>query len=176
LTAEHSRAVSAWCSRIARTLELPEDQIQFVTRCGLIHDLGKMRTPPDILDAPRELTGPEWHVMKDHAAAGARIIADVADLRPFIPIIRGHHERLDGKGYPDGLRLSAIPLSARIVAVADAFNAMIGRRPYHLPIAPIEALNELERNSETQFDPEVVGAMVRVVLGRAGRASAIVTV
>jgi len=165
-TAEHSRAVSAWCSRIARTLGLSEAQIEFVTRCGLIHDIGKMRTPPDILNAPRGLTVTEWPIMQDHAAEGGRIVAELAELRPFVPIVRGHHERLDGNGYPDGLRLDAIPLAARIVAVADSFNAMIGRRPYRQPIPPAEALIELERNSETQFDPEIVSAMIRVVDSR----------
>jgi HD-GYP domain-containing protein (c-di-GMP phosphodiesterase class II) len=77
--------------------------------------------------------------------------------------VRGHHERLDGRGYPDGLRASAIPLSARIVAVADAFNAMIGNRPYRLPMRPTIALEELKRHAGTQFDPEVIEAMIDVL-------------
>jgi putative nucleotidyltransferase with HDIG domain len=169
LTAEHSRAVSAWCSRIARMLGLAEDQIQFFTRCGLVHDIGKMRTPAEILNAPRALTASEWSVMRDHAAEGGRIVSGVLDLRQFVPVVRSHHERLDGKGYPDGLRSSAIPFAARIVAVADSFNAMIARRPYRVPLTPNAALNELECNRGTQFDPDVVAAMVRVVSGQVGR-------
>jgi HD-GYP domain-containing protein (c-di-GMP phosphodiesterase class II) len=166
LMAEHSRAVSAWCSRIARALDLDETQIEFVSRCGLIHDVGKMLTPAEILNAPRGLDDAEWAVMRDHAPAGGRIVAARERLAPFVPIVRGHHERLDGKGYPDGLRTTAIPLAARIVSVADSFNAMIGRRPYRLPMAPTEALDELERNRGTQFDPEIVAAMIRIVSGR----------
>jgi putative nucleotidyltransferase with HDIG domain len=166
LMAEHSRAVSAWCSRIARAYGSSESEIAFITRCGLIHDIGKTHTPAEILNAPRRLEPHEWAIMRDHAALGGRIIADERILRPFVPIVRGHHERLDGKGYPDGLRLGAIPLAARIVSVADSFNAMIGRRPYRLPLAPTEALAELERHRETQFDPEIVEVMVRIVQGR----------
>ena len=165
LMAEHSRAVSAWCSRIARALGLSEAQSALVRRSGLLHDIGKLRTPSHILNAPRSLNTAEWSIMKDHAAAGALLVAEVADLRPFIAIVRAHHERLDGTGYPDGLRLGAIPLAARIVSVADAFNAMIGRRPYRPPMSPAAALSELERKRETQFDPEVVAAMIRVVNG-----------
>ncbi len=163
LTAEHSRAVSAWCTRIARTLGLGETQVEFVSRCGLVHDIGKMRTPLEILNAPRGLSPVEWSTMKNHAAEGARVVGDIDLLRPFIPIVRGHHERLDGSGYPDGLRLRAIPLAARIVAVADSFNAMIARRPYRAPLAPNAALEELQRNRETQFDPEIVAAMIGVL-------------
>ena len=168
LMAEHSRAVSAWCSRIARAFGLSEAEIAFITRGGLIHDIGKMRTPPDILNAPRRLEPGEWVIMRDHAALGARIIGDYWPLAPFVPIVRGHHERIDGKGYPDGLGGAAIPLAARIVSVADSFNAMIGRRPYRSPLSPTEALAELERHSGTQFDPEIVEAMIRIVLGRVG--------
>jgi putative nucleotidyltransferase with HDIG domain len=170
LMAEHSRAVSSWCSRVGRVLGLSEDEITFVSRCGLIHDIGKMRTPLEILDAPRQLSRDEWAIMRDHAAEGARIVGRVPVLVPLVPIVRGHHERLDGSGYPDGLRLSTIPLASRIVSVADSFNAMIGRRPYRLPLSPTQALDELDRNRETQFDPEVVEAMVRVVLGRLAQA------
>jgi ATP/maltotriose-dependent transcriptional regulator MalT len=170
LMAEHSRAVSAWCSRLGRVLGLSEDEITFVSRCGLIHDIGKMRTPLEILDAPRKLSPDEWAIMRDHAAEGGRILGRVPVLAPLVPIVRGHHERLDGRGYPDGLQLSAIPLASRIVAVADSFNAMIGRRPYRLPLSPTAALDELDRNRRTQFDPEIVEAMVRVVLGRLAQA------
>jgi putative nucleotidyltransferase with HDIG domain len=166
LMGEHSRAVSAWCSRLARTLGLSEAEIAFVTRCGLVHDVGKVRTPAEILNAPRQLTPAEWSVMRDHSVEGERILGRLPALHAFVPIVRGHHERLDGKGYPDGLRANAIPLAARIVTVADCFNAMIGRRPYRLPMLPTNALDELERHRGTQFDPEVVHAMIQIVLGR----------
>jgi len=166
LMAEHSRAVSAWCERIARTLGLSDDDVTFAARSGLIHDIGKLETPPVILNAPRSLSAREWVIMKDHAAAGARIVAGLWQLVPLVPAVRSHHERLDGGGYPDGLARSAIPLTTRIVTVADCFNAMIGRRAYRLPLSPADALQELERHRGTQFDPEVVEAMIRVVHGR----------
>jgi putative nucleotidyltransferase with HDIG domain len=166
LMAEHSRAVAAWCSRLGRTLGLSEPEITFVSRCGLIHDIGKIHTPAEILDAPRKLTPAEWVIMRAHTTDGSVIVERVPILSAFVPIVRGHHERLDGKGYPDGVPGNAIPLAARIVAVADCFNAMIGRRAYRPAMPPTEALNELERHCGTQFDPEVVEAMVQIVLGR----------
>jgi putative nucleotidyltransferase with HDIG domain len=166
LMAEHSRAVAAWCARLGRTIGLSESEILFVSRCGLIHDIGKTRTPAEILEAPRKLTAAEWVIMRAHTTDGSAMVERVPILRAFVPIVRGHHERLDGKGYPDGLHAKAIPLAARIVAVADCFNAMIGRRPYRPAMPPTEALNELERHSGTQFDPEIVAAMVQIALGR----------
>jgi putative nucleotidyltransferase with HDIG domain len=165
LSSEHSRAVAAWCSRLARRLGLDAAEVTFATRCGLLHDVGKALTPLEVLNAPRALTDREWAVMRAHAAAGDKLVRAVPELRAFAPAVRSHHERLDGRGYPDGLPASAIPLSARIVAVADCFNAMIGRRPYRVPMAPSRALEELARNRGTQFDPEIVEAMVHVVQG-----------
>jgi HD-GYP domain-containing protein (c-di-GMP phosphodiesterase class II) len=166
LMAEHSRAVSAWCSRLARTLGLSESEITFITRCGLIHDIGKVRTPPEILDAPRQLTADEWARMRAHTTEGGLIVGRLPLLTPFIAVVRGHHERLDGEGYPDALSANAIPIASRIVAVADCFNAMIGRRPYRPAMPPSQALAELKRHAGSQFDPEVVAAMVQIVDGR----------
>jgi putative nucleotidyltransferase with HDIG domain len=163
LSSEHSRAVAAWCSRISRRLGLDAQEVTFATRCGLLHDVGKALTPLEVLNAPRALSETEWKIMRAHAAAGERLVRGIPELRTFAPAVRSHHERLDGRGYPDGLPASAIPLTARIVAVADCFNAMIGRRPYRLPMQPTRALEELVRNRGTQFDPEIVDAMVAVV-------------
>lgn len=165
LTSEHSRAVGAWCSRIGRRLGLDGSEIIFASRCGTLHDVGKMRTPLDILNAPRALDAREWKIMRAHAAAGEAMIRKVPELCTFAPAVRSHHERLDGRGYPDELPSGRIPLMARIVAVADSFNAMIGRRPYRLPMTPARALDELSAHRGTQFDPEVVDAMVTVVAG-----------
>ena len=163
LTSEHSRAVAAWCSRLGRRLGLDSAEVTFAARCGLLHDVGKVATPLEVLNAPRALDDREWRLIRAHAAAGEAIVRAVPELRPFAPAVRSHHERLDGHGYPDRLPASAIPLMARIVAVADSFNAMIGRRPYRLPMPPIRALEELVRGRGTQFDPEVVEAMVDLV-------------
>ena len=166
LTSEHSRSVAAWCARLGRRLGFDPADVTFVTRCGMLHDVGKAVTPLGILNAPRALDEREWSVMRAHAAAGEAMVRKAPELRPFAPAVRSHHERLDGRGYPDGLPASAIPLTARVVAVADCFNAMIGRRPYRLPMPPSVALDELLRNRGTQFDPEIVDAMVDVVLGK----------
>ncbi len=163
LTAEHSRAVSAWCARLARRLSLSDEETIFVARCGMIHDIGKITTPGDILSAPRSLTPQEWVRMREHTTAGERIVRDDALVRPFAPAVRSHHERLDGRGYPDALDASIIPLTTRIVTVADSFNAMIGRRPYRLPMAPAAAIEQLAKNSGTQFDPTIVAAMRDIV-------------
>jgi len=163
LTSEHSHAVSLWCSRIARRLSLSESEITHVARCGLIHDLGKMKMPVGILNAPRSLTAEEWSIVKAHPAMGEEIVSSIKPLRQFASTIRAHHERLDGKGYPDGLVSSQISLTTRIVTVADSFNAMIGRRPYRLPMSPDDALEQLREHRGTQFDPIVVEAMIEVV-------------
>ncbi|HEY4440571.1 MAG TPA: HD domain-containing phosphohydrolase [Candidatus Elarobacter sp.] len=163
LTAEHSRAVSAWCSRLARRLALARHDAVHVTRSGLVHDIGKITTPNDILNAPRSLSEDEMDIMRGHAVAGAKIVSETALVAHLTPVVRGHHERFDGRGYPDGMAGGAIPTAARIVAVADAFNAMIGRRPYRPPFSPTVALERLEAARGTQFDPIIVDAMIDVV-------------
>lgn len=164
ITFEHSRCVGAWCARLAKRMHLTRADGQLVMRSGLIHDIGKVLTPPEILKAPRRLSETEWSVMRRHTLDGVRLIEPQSELRSLIPAIRWHHERYDGKGYPDAMPLQDIPFAARIVAVADAFNAMIARRPYRDPIAPSAAISELKRASGTQFDPAVVSNMIDVVL------------
>jgi HD-GYP domain-containing protein (c-di-GMP phosphodiesterase class II) len=166
LTAEHSRAVSVWCARISKRMSLSSAEAIYISRCGLIHDIGKMTTPLEILTAPRRLSESEMNVMRRHAEDGGAIITAIPLLAHLTPAVRGHHERLDGRGYPDGLASAKIPLSARIVAVADSFNAMIANRPYRLPMRPTIALEELRRHAGTQFDPEVIEAMNDVLTRR----------
>ncbi len=164
-TADHSQAVSAWCGRIAERMGLPKTERVKVTRGGLIHDIGKTRTPKEILTAARPLTDDEWDVMREHVLAGERILQDAPLLRPFGSIVRSHHERYDGLGYPDGLDGSRIPITVRIVSVADSFNAMIGTRAYRVPMSPARAIDELKRCKGSQFDPNVVDVMIDVVQG-----------
>jgi putative nucleotidyltransferase with HDIG domain len=163
LTAEHSRAVSSWCSRLAKRLGSSKDEILHLGRAGLIHDIGKVTTPAAILQAPRRLDDEEMQVMRRHAEAGALIVSEVPLIANLVPAVRNHHERFDGNGYPDRLKWEAIPRVARIVAVADSFNAMIGRRPYRPPMAPSAALEQLVAGRGDQFDPEIVDAMIDVV-------------
>ncbi|GAC1309142.1 MAG: hypothetical protein NVS2B3_16480 [Vulcanimicrobiaceae bacterium] len=171
LTGEHSLAVSAWCGRMGRRLSLSEAEVTYVTRCGRVHDVGKMQIPPEILQAPRSLSDAEWVVMRAHALAGEEIVRGIKPLRNLAAPVRSHHERLDGQGYPDRLVSSQIALATRIVSVADAFNAMIGRRPYRLPMSPGNALDQLVAERGKQFDPIVVEAMISIV-GHTDAASA----
>lgn len=163
LTSEHCRAVSAWCRRIGRRLSLSENEIAHVARSGLVHDIGKVQTPLEVLNAPRSLTDAEWVLMRAHSTDGEEIVRSHKLLRHLAPAVRSHHERIDGRGYPDGLVGAQITLATRIVTVADAFNAMIGRRPYRLPLSPANALDRLHDNRGGQFDPIIVEAMTEVV-------------
>jgi len=167
LTAEHSRAVASWCTRLGKRLGASKSEIVHLGRAGLIHDIGKVRTPAAILSAPRRLDDEEMAIMRDHARAGAEIVEGVTLIAYLVPAVRSHHERFDGTGYPDRLRWEKIPRVARIVAVADSFNAMIGRRPYRPPLAPSAALEQLVAGRGDQFDPEIVDAMIDVVTTRA---------
>ncbi|HYW52494.1 MAG TPA: HD domain-containing phosphohydrolase [Dongiaceae bacterium] len=167
LTAEHSRAVASWCARLGKRMHASKTEIVHLTRAGLVHDIGKVTTPAAILSAPRRLDDEEMTLMRDHARAGAEIVERVPLIANLVPAVRNHHERFDGSGYPDRLKWDSIPQVARIVAVADAFNAMIGRRPYRPPLAPSEALERLVAGRGDQFDPDIVDAMVDVVTKRA---------
>jgi putative nucleotidyltransferase with HDIG domain len=166
LTAEHSRAVASWCARLAKRLGASKEEIVHLGRAGLVHDIGKVSTPIAILTAPRSLDDAEMAIMRQHSAAGALIVRDVPLIANLTPAVRSHHERFDGAGYPDGLKWESIPREARIVAVADSFNAMIGRRPYRPPLAPSVALEQLVEGRGSQFDPDIVDAMIDVVTKR----------
>ncbi len=163
LTGDHSRAVGSWCRRIAERLGLAREDALHASRSGLIHDIGKSSVPLGILTAPRRLDDEERAIMEAHVLYGEQYALEHPVLQAFAPAIRGHHERFDGRGYPDGIAGARIPLTTRIVSVADSFNAMIDRRPYRAPRAPSDALLELHRNRGTQFDPEIVDAMIAVV-------------
>lgn len=163
LTAEHSRAVASWCARIARRLGMNEADVLYASRSGMVHDIGKLRVPLHILRAPRTLADREWDMMRSHVDFGDQIALEEPTLAQFRPAIRFHHERMNGAGYPYGIAGDEIPFIARVVCVADAFNAMIGRRSYRAPILPSMALFELQRASGTQFDPVVVNALEGVL-------------
>ncbi len=166
LTAEHSRAVASWCTRLAKRLGASKEEAIHLGRAGLIHDIGKVTTPASILTAPRRLDDAEMEIMRGHSEAGALIVREIPLIANLTPAVRSHHERFDGTGYPERLMYESIPREARIVAVADAFNAMIGRRPYRPPLAPSVALEQLVGGRGSQFDPEIVDAMIDVVTNR----------
>jgi diguanylate cyclase (GGDEF)-like protein len=161
-TADHCRTVGRYCGLIAEQLGLAPDRVKRVETAGVLHDVGKIGLPDEILRKPGKLTEEEWRPLRRHPEIGARILADeaFADIREWIV---AHHERLDGRGYPRGLKGDGIPLEARIIAVADAYEAMIGERAYCRARSPEDARGELLRCAGTQFDPEVVTAFLGVM-------------
>ena len=156
----HSKATGEWARRLTSSMDLSEETTSFIELCAVLHDIGKIATPDSILFKTGSLTEPEWDVMRDHSAAGQRILDQIPSLQRCSVIVRAHHERWDGAGYPDGLAGINIPFEARVVAVADAFHAMISDRPYRKAIAPRQALDILQAGRGTQWDPQIVDAML----------------
>ena len=158
----HSKATGEWTRRLCASLGLPKEQSEFIELCAVLHDIGKISTPESILSKPGPLDEREWEIMRDHAAAGQRILNQIPSLARCATVVRAHHERFDGRGYPDGLAGENIPFEARVVAVADAFHAMISDRPYRKAIAPRRALEILQDGAGAQWDPIVVDAMLNL--------------
>jgi putative nucleotidyltransferase with HDIG domain len=165
-TEGHARRVVRYMQLIADELKVPVEQHATLRRGALLHDIGKIGVPDHILRKPGPLTENEWFTMKMHPDLGAKIIANVPFLEEVAVIIRAHHERWDGNGYPEGLAGEAIPLGARIFAVADSFDAMTSDRPYRRGRQLDGALAEIERCAGTQFDPQVVAAFLAVSMQR----------
>jgi len=141
---------------LAKQLDLPEAEIDRLRVAALLHDVGKVAVPEDILDKPSALTSAEWRTVVQHPRIGQVILEQAAALKDAVPIILHHHERYAGHGYPYGLRGNEIPLGARIVAIADAYDAMVNDRPYKRSVTHEGAIAELRRHAGTQFDPELV--------------------
>ncbi len=159
----HTTAVSRLAVTIATKLELPTAERRLVEVGALLHDVGKLSIPDRVLMKPGPLNELEWTVMQRHAPLGERLVAHTVNQADVLAIVRSHHERWDGGGYPDGKRGEEIPLAARIVAVADAFQAMIEPRPYREPRTREAALEEILAYSGRQFDPVCVEALRAVV-------------
>ena len=160
---EHLRAVSGLALRIGSEISLPDEQLDALASGALLHDVGKIGIPDHILQKSGRLTEDEYADIKRHPILGVSILTPATELASALPVVKHHHERFDGKGYPDGLRGEDIPLIARIVSVADAFDSMIRARPYGYGISRKAALREIEDNSGTQFDPRIVRALLEVV-------------
>jgi putative nucleotidyltransferase with HDIG domain len=160
---EHTAAVSGLALAIATELKLGADERRCVELGALLHDVGKLSIPDRVLTKPGPLNELEWAAMQRHAALGERLLAHILDQPDVLAIVRSHHERWDGSGYPDGKSGEDIPLSARIVAVADAFQAMIEPRPYRKPRTPASAFDEIASEAGRQFDPACVQALRAVV-------------
>jgi putative nucleotidyltransferase with HDIG domain len=162
-TAGHSRRVQQLALAIGRELGLSQVELDLLGHAALFHDIGKLAIPDSILLKPASLTDGEWALMQRHADEGARIIDRLGFLGDAVPSIRHHHERFDGKGYPDGLKGEEIPLGARIIHVADALDSMLTTRIYRAARPLEESLAELRRASGTQFCPRCVSALERIL-------------
>jgi putative nucleotidyltransferase with HDIG domain len=162
-TAGHSERVSTFAVAIGQELGLGGDALETLRLGALLHDVGKIGVPDEVLRKRGELTAAEFEAIKIHPSAGARILRSIPFLAPHIPIVELHHERPDGRGYPYGLTGDAIPLAARIVHVADAFDAMTSARAYRAARLPVEAIAELRRCAGTDFDSPSVEALVVAV-------------
>jgi hypothetical protein len=151
-----SPLIAGIVAEMARRLELPDAEIDRIRVAALLHDVGKVAIPQAILDKPTALTAAEWRSVVQHPRIGQVILEHAAALRDAVPIILHHHARYGGHGYPYGLRATEIPLGARIVAIADAYDAMTHDRPYKRAMSHDAAIAELRLHSGTQFDPELV--------------------
>ena len=158
-TGRHSHQVSDLVLQLARALGLPPAEAQMIALAGRLHDVGKVAVPDAVLQKAGRLTEKEWALIRTHPVVGADVVSHIPALRPLAPVIRAHHERWDGQGYPNHLKGEAIPFGARILAVVDAYLAMTVDRPYQKGRVPSVALAELRRCAGSQFDPHVVEAL-----------------
>ncbi len=159
----HCDDVARLATAIGLRLALGPAELEALRQGACLHDVGKLTIDGDILDKPGPLSDDEWAVIHRHTEVGADILAEVPELRPVAHLVRHSHERFDGRGYPDGLAGEQIPLAARIVSTCDAYNAMTTDRSYRRALSSGVAIGELRTNSGTQFDPDVVEALMAVV-------------
>ena len=161
-TGDHSRRVTSFALLLGRHLQLSAEDLEMLRLATPLHDICKIGIDDAILRKPSPLSPEEFDIMKTHTTKGVKFLEPIPDLHPMLPIVRSHHERWDGHGYPDGLAGDNIPCLARIVAVADAFDAMVFDTPYRRG-QPVEiAVAEIERQQGRQFDPDVVTAFLQV--------------
>jgi len=159
----HSKQVSSYAVAIARSMKLNARQVELIRKGALLHDLGKLGVPEDILAKPARLTVEEYEIIKHHALMGAELLEKSPSLRPLIPIIRHHHEHFNGNGYPDKLKGNQINIEARIVAIADAVEAMSSDRPYRKALSPRSIVDELKKHAGSQFDPQIVDKVLKMI-------------
>jgi len=160
---DHSKKVAKYAIKIAQKMGLHEKRIELIRKAGLLHDIGKLGIPTEILSKQTRLTSQEYEIIKSHVTVGAALMQKSPSLRPLIPIVRHHHEYYDGNGYPDRLQGNEIPIEARVVAVADAIEAMTSDRPYHKGLRNELIAAELKRCLGNQFDPIVAAAAIEML-------------
>ena len=161
---KHSERVSEYCERIARALKLDNDKVMQLKTAGLLHDIGKISIRESILNKEGTLRADEWEDMKKHPESGWRILSTSSEFSKLAFFVREHHEKWDGSGYPLGLKGEQISQEARIIAIADAYDAMTRERTYRKALDKGEAIEELEKYKGTQFDPKIVDVFVSEVL------------
>jgi len=162
-TLAHVQRVGELAERVARQIGKSEAEAQLIGDAARLCDLGKIAVSDLILAKPDQLDEEEWGQMRRHPIVGAEIVEPISVLRPMAPAIRYHHERYDGRGYPAGLQGQDIPLEARLIAVCDAYDAMLRDRPFRPPLSPAQARRVLRREAGAQFDPALVEALLAVV-------------
>ncbi len=160
-TRGHSKRVGQIARTVAEELGWRKGDLELIDWGGMLHDVGKIGIPDAVLKKPGKLTNKEYEMIKSHPLIGAHIIKEISFLEPAVPFILEHHERFDGRGYPQGLVGENISIKGRLLAVADTFDAMTSDRPYRKGFDPEYALEEILRNANTQFDPEIVAAFER---------------
>ncbi|MCX7039140.1 MAG: HD domain-containing protein, partial [Spirochaetes bacterium] len=161
-TRGHSERVSTMAVEMARMLGMPESEIEYLSFGSILHDVGKIGIPESIVRSPKALTSAEFKIIQKHPLKGVEILQPISFIRNHLYLIRSHHERWDGRGYPDKLVGDAIPLGAQIVAVADAFDAMTSSRPYRKGMPPKQAAKEIQKNMGTQFSRPVAEAFLKI--------------
>ena len=148
---------------MAEAANMPQDRVATIRAAGLLHDIGKLGIPDSILNKKTPLTDDEWKPIREHPELGVEILRHVIDLVYCLPAILHHHEHYDGSGYSSGLKGENIPTEARILAIADAYDAMTSLRPYRKQLSSQEAIDELKRCAGTHFDPELVNLFCKIV-------------
>jgi putative nucleotidyltransferase with HDIG domain len=166
-TKHHSAEVAAWAAKIAVHVGLSRAEVEDIKLAGIVHDIGKIHVPEEVLSKPSFLTPEQFDLVKSHAAWGAKILEPLKETG-IERIVRYHHEAVDGNGYPDGLKGDQIPVGARIITVADAFQAMVHDRHYRRKRSTDEAVAELRRCRGTQFDPLAVDTLVQLIESEGG--------
>ena len=166
MTARHSAAVARYAREIAIAAGFSKEEQDLVHTAGLLHDIGKFIFPDPILKGDTKLTDDDWKIIKMHPYQGARVVAQMEGYGPVSDIILAHHERIDGKGYPRGLRGNDIPALSRMISVADTYDVMTARDSYRTPISSFEAIQELRRVSGAQLDAEYVEIFIRILAGK----------
>jgi len=159
----HSRKVNTYAVALAEAIGLSPDEVSMLNTAALLHDIGKIGIPDEVLNKKGRLSKEDWEQIKAHPRLGANIVSNIPNLVPCISSILHHHERWDGGGYPEGLKGEEIPLEARILAIADSFEAMTSARPYRLALSLEEVVKELRQGAGSQFDPKLVEVFIGII-------------